>query len=196
MTRRKYIGGIDVDTDRMADALRRLADGLESQDVAITAASTSNDIPEADDLAEFGFSLRYHASHNYDDVVDMIRYATDGYLRFADRYIADILRGGKTTTVRYAFERSFDPGTEVALVDEDDDKFASATVEAYIDLPVERVCDFAIGPYEPDDVDHLVDTLRELYAVDADAIDRETYVTVILFSGVEPNADYPTENYV
>lgn len=196
MTRRKYIGGIDVDTDRMADALRRLADGLESQDVAITAASTTNEIPEAEDLAEFGFSLRYHASHGYEDVVDMVRYATDGYLRFADRYIAPILTGDKTTTVRYAFERSFDPGTEVALVDEDDDKFAEATVEAYIDLPVERVCDFSIGPYEPGDVDHLVDTLRELYGVESDTIDRETYVTVILFSGVEANDEYPTENYV
>jgi len=196
MTRRKYIGGIDVDTDRMADALRRLADGLESDDVAITAASTTNDIPDAEDLAEFEFSLRYHASHEYEDVVDMVRYATDGYLRFADRYIALILTNNKTATVRYGFERTFDPGTEVALVDEAGDKFAEATVEAYIDLPVEQVCDFGIGRHEPgdDNVADLVLTLRELYG--DDTIDAETHVTVILFSGVEANDDYPTENYV
>jgi len=196
MTRRKYIGGVDADTDRMADALRRLADGLESHDVAITAASTTNDIPDAEDLAEFGFSLRYHASHEYEDVVDMVRYATDGYLRFADRYIAPILTGDKATTVRYAFERTFDPGTEVALVDEADDTFAEATVEAYIDLPVRRVCDFEIGRHESGDsnVADLVSTLRDLYG--DDTIDAETFVTVILFSGVEANDDYPTEQYI
>jgi len=196
MTRRKYISGIDVDTERMADALRRFADGLELNDVAVTAASTTNDVHDAEDLAQFGFSLRYHASHEYKHVVDMIQYATDGYLRFSDPHIAPILRGEKTTTVRYAFERSFDHGTDVAFVDEDDDKFAEATVEAYIDLPVRRVCDFGIGPYDTADAQELVDSLQELYNVDDDAIDRDTYVTVILFSGIEADDDYPTENYV
>jgi uncharacterized protein YqfB (UPF0267 family) len=187
---------MDVDTDRMADALRRITDGLETNDVDITATSTTTDIPDAEDLAEHGFSLRYHTTHEYEDVVDVIRYATDAYLRFKDEYIAPILRGDKTTTVRYGLEREFNPGTEVALIDEDDDTFAEATVEAYIDLPIRRVCDFGMGRHESgdDNVADLVLTLRELY--DDNTIDAESYVTVILFIGVEPNDDYPTENYV
>lgn len=196
MKTKRFIHGLDVDTQGMATALRRLADGIASDDVAITATKTTTDIPDADDLAEHGFTLRYHATHEYEDVVDMIRFATDGYIRFKDRYIGDILRGDKTTTVRYGFERDFDPGTEVALIDEDGDTFASATVEAYIDLPVDRVCDFGIGPYEPgdDSVADLVTTLRSLY--DDDTIDADTHVTVILFSGAEPNDDYPTDQFL
>jgi len=190
MKRQKYISGFDADTDRIADALRRLADGMESGDVAITAASTTNDIPDAEDLAEFGFSLRYHTTHEYEDVVDLIRYATDAYLRFKNRYVDDILSGKKTTTVRYGLKREFEPGTTVALIDDDDEVFADATVEAYIDMPLRRVCDFGIGPHEPGDehVADLVTTLRSLY--DDDTIDAESYVTVVLFGDVEPHDDY------
>lgn len=193
MTRR-YIQGLDVDTDRLAVALRRLADGIESNGVAIRSASTTNDIHEADDLADFGLSLHYHATHEFEDVTDMVRYATKTYLRFADRYIGDILRGDKTLTVRYQFERRFDVGDDVNLIDEDGDKFAEATVEAYVEMPVDRVCDFGIGHYEADDVDDLVDTLRELY--DDDSIDPSTYVTVVLFGEAEPCDDYPTDQFL
>ena len=192
--KKRYIQGLDVDTDRLASALRRLADGLESNDVAIRSASTTNDIADPDDLAEFGFSLRYHASTEYGDVTDMVRYATKAYLRFTDEYIADILRGEKSVTVRYQLEREFTPGEPLNLIDVEGDKFAEATVEAYVAMPVERVCDFGIGHYEAGDVDDLVGTLRGLYG--DDSIDAETYVTVILFGEVAPCDDYPSDQYL
>ena len=130
----------------------------------------------------------------------MIRYATKAYLRFADRYIGDILRGDKTLTVRYGLERTFAPGDELNIVDEDGDKFAEATVEAYVEMPIDRVCDFGIGHYEAGDVDDLVDTLRELYAKDYADVEAEitpqTYVTVVLFGEAEPCDDYPSEQYL
>lgn len=200
MTPTRFIQGLDVDTYRLAGALRRLADGIESHDVAITATSTTNDVPDTDDLAEFGFSVRYHTTHEYEDVVDMVRYATKAYIRFADRYIGDILTGDKTITVRYGFERSFNPGDDLALIDEDGDIFAESSIEAIVEMPIYRVCEFGIGEWSEDDVDDLVDTLRDLYAheytdVD-DRINAGTYVTVVLFGTADPRDDYPTEQYL
>lgn len=196
---RHYIHGADVDTDRLASALHRLADGIDAGDVAITATSTTHDVPDAEDLSEFGFRLRYHATHQYADVVDIIRYATRAYLRFDDRYIAPIVRGDKTLTVRYGLERTFEPGEEIALVDQDGETFAEAEIEACLDMPIRRVCDFGIGDYTEVDVDDLVDTLRDHYDdtyIDVKSeITPDSYVTVLLFGHADPVDDYPTERY-
>lgn len=185
---RNYLTGFDVDTDGVAEALRRLADGIEDDGVAIRAASTESHIRDADDTVEFGVDMKYHASHDFADVVDLLRFATRQYIRFESEYIADILNGDKTTTVRYQLSREFEPGDTIDLIDPDDDTFATATVEAYIDLSIRRVCDFGIGSWEPDEVDDLVALLSDLY--ETDEIDEDSYVTVILFSGVEANGDY------
>lgn len=193
MTRRKYIGCIDVDTDDMANALRRLAEGIESHEIGITAASSTTEIADPEDLAEHGFSLRYHATHDYADVVDMIAYATDAYLRFDDQYVGPILQGDKTTTMRYGLRRDVEPGDQIALIDEDDDVFAYVDVEASLDVPVEQAVEMGIGPYDDHTVEFLVDRLRELYD---ESIDAESTVTAVLFSGVEPNDDYPTDQFL
>lgn len=193
MTPNKYVSGIDVDTDALAGALRRLADGVEAGDVAITSASTSNDVNEPTDPAEQSLALSYYVTHRYADVVDTIQFATDGYLRFKDRYVRPILHGDKTTTVRHGLERTFDPGETVVLIDEDGGTFATTTVEAYIDMPVRRVCDFGIAGHEADDVADLVTTLRDLY--DDDTIDANSYVSVILFGDVDADDDYIRENW-
>ena len=190
----RYIQGVDVDTDEMAAVLRRFADGLESHDIPVTAVSTETDVPGAEQLTEHAFRIQYNASHDYADVVDILRFATDAYIRFADRYVGEILSGDKTMTVRYDFERELTPGDTAALVDESDDKFATVTIEAYVEMPIRRVCEFGIGDYEAVDVDELVDTMRELYPADADLIDADTYVTVILFSDVDPYVEYSIEH--
>jgi hypothetical protein len=81
----------------------------------------------------------------------VIRYATDAYLRFKDEYVGPALTGDKSVTVRYGLERSGVPGDQIALIDEDDDTFAEADVEASLDMPISRVCDFGIGPHEATD---------------------------------------------
>lgn len=195
MKSKKYISGIDTDTGKFANALRRLADGVESGGIGITKTSTSTEV-DSDELATFDLAIEYRASHEYSDVVDTISFATDAYLRFGNEYIRPILRGDKKTTVRYDLDKEFDPESEITLVDPDDDTFATATVEACVDLPVRRVCDFEIGSYESGDeaVQELVSGLRELY--DTDDIHPDTYVTVVLFGGVQANSEYDIESHV
>lgn len=184
--KRRIIQGVDVDTDELAAGLRRLADGIESGQVHVTDAETGQCV-DAYDAARFDLSLSYHATHGFEDVADIIRYATNQYLRFDTQYIDPILSGDKTTTIRYGLQREFVPGQGFDLVGPDGDTFATATVEAYIDIPVRRVCEFSIGDWETGQTDDLVETLRDLY--DTDGITADTTVTVVLFSGVEPTED-------
>jgi len=187
---RTYLQGYDIDPDDMAHALRRLADGIERGGVAVKQAKTTHDV-DADDVSTFGVNLRYHATHDFDDVVDVIRYAAKAYLRFDDEYIGPLLSGDKSVTVRYELEREFEVGSPISLIDGDGDTFATATVEAVLDMPVGRVFDFGIGRYESTDA--LIDTLRRLYG--DDSIDDGTYVTVVLLGDTEPTDDYPTDQY-
>lgn len=187
VTNQKYLSGIDVDTESFADALRRLAEGIEDGDVPIRSVDTKHrTVPT--DPSVFELAFEYQATHGYEDVVDVIRYATDAYLRFADRYVVPILDGDKKTTIRFGLERSFEPGDQIALIDEADDVFAEAVVETTVELSVERVVEWGIGKWGDHDVDDLVDTLRGLY--DDDSIDGDTVVTAVIYSGVEANTEW------
>ena len=193
MKTRKYLTGFDVDIDAFADALRRLADGIEDKDVVLHDASTDHRLT-TEDPSRFGLSFDYSATHAYEDVVDVIRYATDAYLRFVDPLIGDILGGKKKATVRYQLERSFDVGDVIAAIDEDGDVFAELTVEGVFEMTPAQVIEFGVAQYEGHSTEFLVERLRELY--DDDSIDRDTPVTVVLWGDVELNDEYPTEQYL
>jgi len=192
MKTRKYLTGFDVDTDAFADALRRLAEGIDDGDVVLHDASTDHRI-DVEEPSRFGLSFDYSATHAYEDVVDVIRYATDAYLRFVDVLIGDILSGKKKATVRYQLERDIEVGEVIAAIDEDGDVFAELTVEGVFEMTPAQVIEYGVAQYEGHSVEFLVERLRELY--DDDTIDRDTPVTVVLWGDVEPNAEYPTEQY-
>lgn len=193
MKTHKRLSAYDVDTDAVADALRRLADGVDDHDVAIERIRTAQDA-DVDDLVGCEFTIEYVTTHRYADVVDVLRYATDAYLRFADQLVPQVLDGRKTATVRYDLDRDFDEGQTVAFVDEADDQFATATVDFVYRMKVRDVIDFGIAHYAGHTVDFLVERLRELY--DTDAIDADTTVDVVTWrfdtDGFEPNDDYET----
>lgn len=183
----RYLSGIDVDTDALADALRRLADGIDDRAVNLTYASTDHRA-HVDDPSEFGFTIECVATHGYEDVVDIIRYATKGYLRFGDEWVRPVLAGDHRATLRYGFEREFDVGDEVDLIDEFDDKFGEATVEAIFEMAIEDVVEMGIAEWSHSTVDEVVDTLRGHYG-GAD-IQPGTVVTVVLLGDVEKNDEY------
>lgn len=178
----RTLTAFDVDTDALADTFDRMADGLRSRDVLVDELIT-REVASVDDAADFRFEMAYHATHGFVDVTDVIEYDATHYLRFAKEYVDPILRGDKTATVRVGFERDFDVGDTVDLIDTDDDKFAEATVAAVFKGPVEAVVRNDFGHYEGVDPDAFVDTLSEHYP-EAN-VSKSTTVTAIEFYGVE-----------
>lgn len=195
MTRHKRLSAFDVDTDAVADAFRRLAEGIDDGDVAIERIRTAQDA-DVEDLVGCEATIEYVTTHRYADVVDVLRYATDAYLRFADPLVPQVLDGRKTATVRYDLERAFDPGETIAFVDEDDDQFATVEVGFVYRMKVRDVIDFGIAHYAGHSVDFLVERLRELYGTDT--IDADTEVDVVTWEfdtdGFEPIDDYEPPN--
>jgi len=178
----RTLTAFDVDTDALADTFDRMADGLRSGDVLVDELIT-REVASVDDAADFRFEMAYHATHGFVDVTDVIEYDATHYLRFAKEYVDPILRGDKTATVRVGFERDFDVGDTVDLIDTDDDKFAEATVAAVFEGPVETVVRNDFGHYEGVDPADFVDTLSEHYP--NQDVDGSTTVTAIEFYGVE-----------
>lgn len=180
----------DVDTDALADVFERMADGLRSHDVLVDELIARESVT-AEDMADFRFEMAYHATHGFVDVTDPIEYDATHYLRFADRYVNDVLAGRKTATIRVGFERDFDVGDVVDLIDEDGDKFAEATVDAVVEGSVEHVVKMAPGKWGPphedegdlpnDTVGFVTERLRRHYS---DSVDAETTVTAIALRDV------------
>jgi uncharacterized protein YqfB (UPF0267 family) len=191
MQTHKRLSAYDVDTVAVADAFRRLADGIEDGDVAIERLRTAQDA-DVEDLVGCEVLVEYVTTHRYADVVDVLRYATDAYLRFADPLVEPVVNGKKTATVRYGLERDFEPGDTVAFFDEDGDQFATVEVDFVYRMKVRDVVEFGIGPYVGHTVDFLVERLRELY--DTDAIEPDTTVDVVTWEfdtdGFELNDGY------
>lgn len=200
MRKSKLITGMDVDEDELASALRRLADGVETHEVPITGAYTSQDITDgADDHVEFRIDLRYLASHEYSDVADIVAYATEAYLRFDPEYVGPVIRGEKNATMRHGLDRELSPGQSVSLRDEDGDQFGTAEVAWVADMSVEDASNVDLdwgheGDYAGSKAEFLSSRMRELY--DDDTIAPDTYVTVVVFGSVEREDDYPTEQYL
>ena len=178
----RTLTAFDVDVDALADTFDRMADGLRSGDVLVDEL-IAREVVSVEDAADFRFEMAYHATHGFVDVTDVIEYDVTHYLRFADEYVDPILRGDKTATVRVGFERDFDVGDVVDLIDTNDDKFAEATVAAVFEGPVESVVRNDFGHYEGVDPADFVDTLSEHYP-EAN-VDGSTTVTAIEFYGVE-----------
>jgi len=55
-----YYTGVDVDTSRLAEVLRDLADDIEERGVAIDRVMTYTDA-ESDEMVEFGIGLKLNA---------------------------------------------------------------------------------------------------------------------------------------
>lgn len=178
----RTLTAFDVDTDALADTFDRLADGLRSNDVLVDEL-VAREVVTVEDAADFRFEMAYHTTHGFVDVTDVIEYDATHYLRFADEYVDPILSGEKTATVRVGFERDFDVGDTVDLVDTNDDKFAEAQVAAVFEGPVESIVRNGFGHYQGVDPDDFVDAISEHYP-DTD-VTKATTVTAIEFYGVE-----------
>jgi len=176
----RTLTAFDVDTDALADTFERLADGLRSHEVLVDRLETGH-VAEVEDASAFRFEMDYKASHGFVDVTDAIEYDATHYLRFADEYVDPILAGDKTATARIGFERGFDRGDVVDLIDADDNKFAEATVDVVFEGPVEEVVTRGFGHYDAVDPDELVDTLSSHYSED---VTRDTTVSAYVLRDV------------
>jgi len=180
----RTLTAFDVDTDALADTFDRMADGLRSRDVLVDELIT-REVASVDDAADFRFEMAYHATHGFVDVTDVIEYDATHYLRFADEYVETLLSGRKNGTIRVGFERDFEAGDVVDLIDEGGDKFAEATVDAVIESSVGDVVQMGFAAWgapdaEPDSPSDttafVVDRLRRHYS---DSVDADTVVTGI-----------------
>lgn len=184
----RTLTAFDVDTEALADTFERMADGLRSNDVLIDRLQTQS-IAEVDDMADFRFEMAYHATHGFVDVTDVIEYDVDHYLRFADEYVDPILQGDKWATVRVGFERDVEVGDVVDLIDEDDDKFAEATVVSIRTEPLTQIAENLKG-ISASSLSELTGLLNEHYPGE---ITPETTATVFRFRDVDPDAGYLSE---
>lgn len=186
----RTLNGYDVDTEALADTFERMADGLRSGDVLVDRLETTH-MTKADASSDFEFAMRYKATHGYVDVADAIEYDATHYLRFADEYVDDVLAGDKRVTMRVGFERDFDVGDIVDLIDEDGDKFAEVTVEHTTDGTVEDVTAVSTNGFSMATtaaaIEGWVETLQEHYDQE---IDRDTVATAIAWDDVTPVEDY------
>lgn len=73
---RQYLNALDVDTDVLAEAFERVADGLRTNDIGLKAVET-NHKARADDVSTFELSIEFVASADYEDAVDAIEYEVD-----------------------------------------------------------------------------------------------------------------------
>lgn len=176
---RRRLSGFDVDTDALAASLRRIADGIEDTGIALMHVDSWHDT-DPEDASAVGLSIEYAPSHAYVDVVDVIRYAVKQYLRFGDEFIPEVISGDHRVTLRYEFERDFDVGDEVDLIDRYDDKFGEVTIEGVFEMKIRDIPTYGLGH---DDVGRTVEEMRRLY--DDDTIDADTVVTVLLLGDVD-----------
>ena len=176
----RTLTAFDVDTDALAETFDRMADGLRSGDVLVDEL-VAREVVAVEDAADFRFEMAYHATHGFVDVTDAIEYDVTHYLRFADEYVDALLSGDKTATARIGFERDFDRGDVVDLIDESGDKFAEATIDVVFEGPVEEVVRRGFGHYEAVDPADLVERLREHYT---DDVTRDTTVSAYVLRDV------------
>lgn len=81
----RTLQAFDVDTDALADAFERIADGLRDGGVMVEEVETGHKaIVEAP--TEFSLSLRFAASHEYVDAIDAIEYDVDDFDRKWEQY--------------------------------------------------------------------------------------------------------------
>lgn len=108
------------------------------------------------------------------------------YLRFANPFTTPIRVGAKTLTARFDFERDLDVGDRVDLVDEDDVVFARAEIDLAMTMTVaEFVRLDPSGHASYDDVDELLDLLREFYPEPPGGFGPSTDLDVFGFEVVE-----------
>lgn len=101
-------------------------------------------------------------------------------IRFADKLVEDVLSGEKTVTVRYDFERRFEAGERVRLIDESGETFALATVATQFRSRAEWIAFGDFAGYEHLKTSaSLLNGLRWHYP-DAE-IEAETLLDVIVF---------------
>lgn len=181
----RMLSGFDIDTDAFATELRRLADGIERNEVHLKSVDGAQVVSAADDIAEFGLSFDFVATTHYADVVEMVQFATEQYLKFDDDLVDDVLDWSHTTTIRYDLERDFDVGDTVALVNEAGDTFDHATVAGVYELTVEQAVEQEIEPHHT--VADLVERLRNLY--ETYDIHADTVVTAIQLEDVGEGDD-------
>jgi len=175
----RTLTAFDVDTDALADTFDRMADGLRSGDVLVERLESGH-VADVDDPSDFRFDMEFKATHGFVDVTDPIEYDATQYLRFDDEYVDPILLGEKFATVRVDFERTFDVGDVVDLIDEARDKFAEATIESIRHAPVADLSDDLRGLSSTSMLE-LVRTLNDHY----DDVDKQTTATAFRFRRVE-----------
>jgi len=71
----RTLTAFDVDTDALADAFDRMADGIRSGDVAINEVE-SNHVAVVEDPSKFYLGIEFVADEAFEDVVDPIEYDT------------------------------------------------------------------------------------------------------------------------
>jgi hypothetical protein len=69
----RTLQAFDVDTDALADALERMADGIRDGGIMVEEIETRHRAV-IEDPSTFDFRLRYVAKDEYEDVVDAIQY--------------------------------------------------------------------------------------------------------------------------
>lgn len=72
----RTLTAFDVDTEALADALERMAEGIRGSGVMVEEVETGHKaVVEAP--TEFELRLQFAANHDFVDVVDAIEYETD-----------------------------------------------------------------------------------------------------------------------
>jgi uncharacterized protein YqfB (UPF0267 family) len=180
----RTLTAFDVDTDALADTFDRMADGLRSDDVLVERLESGH-VADAGDHSEFRFDMEFKTTHGFVDVTDPIAYDANHYLRFTDDRVTPILSGEKFATVRVGFERDFDVGDVVDLIDDDRDKFADATIESIRQASILELSNDLRG-VSATSMQQLIRTLNDHY----DDVDKRTTATAFRFQ-VRDGPDNP-----
>jgi len=73
----RTLTAFDVDTDALADALERMAEGVRGSGGVMVEEVETGHVARVEDTSAFDFRLRFAADYEYRDVVDAIEYETE-----------------------------------------------------------------------------------------------------------------------